>query len=212
MSWERLALACSAASPTGAGSSSSGCAAGGASCADKVAVFLPAAGGGRSAAGGTSAEGGLALAGAVARSGGAEDGATPGPLGNAGIAATAGGDDAAASPASARPCCGRAGFALPRSSAGSTNSTLMASGFPSRSPSWRGAARPTLKIMHACSRAAHDKPIQNVCPGTFRGYGNGWPCSSILPYSLRGLSRQKGRLHPATLAHGQPGGKKADPA
>ena len=88
----------------------------------------------------------------------------------------------------------------------------MASGFPSRSPIWRGAARPTLKIMHACSRAAHDKPIQNVCPGTFPGYGNGWPCSSILPYFLRGLSRQKDRLHPATLPHGQPGGKKADPA
>ena len=50
----------------------------------------------------------------------------------------------------------------PPSSLGSTRSTLMASALPVRSPSWRGSDRPAPTMALACSRATHDKPIQNV--------------------------------------------------
>jgi hypothetical protein len=57
----------------------------------------------------------------------------------------------------------------PPSSLGSTNSTLMASGLPSRSPSWRGRDRPALKMALACSSATQAKPIQNLCSGSRSG-------------------------------------------
>src|SRR5262245_23036815 len=114
----------------------------------------------------------------AAKLGAAVSAAGAGELGAGGTASRAVGVGLLVEPGSAA-AAGRGGAALlgagggvalgAPSSLGSTSSTLMASGLPSRSPRWRGRERPTPTMALACSRATHDKPIQNLRSDSWRG-------------------------------------------
>src|SRR5262245_24340304 len=172
-----------------------------------VSVAAPAAlGAGLSLSTGLSGGGRLAVfssrLGSLGRGPGASARASDGAGVGSPCAATVGRGATAVDGAAGTAGAGGAGWgsALALSALGSTNSTLMASGLPSRSPSCRGAdrVRPTTRL--PCSRAAHARAIQNPRSDRFCAWGNGSTFSSIVPPPPRATVSREG-VEPATFGN-----------